>query len=61
MEEGEIIPLIYGLLQGLKAYREAYNKLNNKEEESKEISLEDVMNKYQKFVQLLYFIEKVIM
>ncbi|MEM5836236.1 MAG: hypothetical protein QXR09_00725 [Candidatus Aenigmatarchaeota archaeon] len=60
VEENEIISMIYGLLQGLKAYREAYNKLNNKEQENMEIKLEEVVEKYKQFEKLLYFLGKVI-
>ncbi|MEM5766427.1 MAG: hypothetical protein QW423_02230 [Candidatus Aenigmatarchaeota archaeon] len=60
VEENEIIPLIYALFQGLKAYREAYNKLNDKGEEIKEIALEEVMSKYKQIEHLLFFLEKVV-
>lgn len=67
IEENEVISLLYGLLEGLKAYREAYNKLNvkdgklsNVEEKSFETKLEEVVKKYKQFEQLLYFLGKVI-
>ncbi|MEM5773117.1 MAG: hypothetical protein QXL86_02725 [Candidatus Aenigmatarchaeota archaeon] len=60
VEENEVISIVYGLLQGLKAYREAYNKLSNKEVENREIKLEEIIEKYKQFEKLLYFLEKVI-
>ncbi|MEM5879116.1 MAG: hypothetical protein QXU74_01320 [Candidatus Aenigmatarchaeota archaeon] len=60
VEEDEVISMIYGLLQGLRAYRQAYSKLNNKEQESDEIKLEEVISRYKQFEQLLSFLGKVL-
>lgn len=60
-EEVEIISLIYGVMKGLKAYRDAHNKLNGKQEESnREISLEEVIDKYKKIEKLTSLILRVL-
>ncbi|MEM5829140.1 MAG: hypothetical protein QW040_01215 [Candidatus Aenigmatarchaeota archaeon] len=60
VEEKEMISLIYGFLEGIRAYREAYNRLNNKNYEGKDTKLEEVVNKYKRFEQLLFFLEKMV-
>ncbi|MEM5852801.1 MAG: hypothetical protein QXG39_01385 [Candidatus Aenigmatarchaeota archaeon] len=59
VEETEIISIMYGLLKGLKAYREAYNELNNNKEETNDVSLEEIVKRYKQIEELLSIIGKV--
>ena len=59
MEETEIISIIYGLLKGLNAYREAYSKLNKNQTATEEISLDEIVKKYKQIEEFISIIGKV--
>jgi uncharacterized Fe-S cluster-containing protein len=61
VDEKEIIPLVYGFLRGMKAYRKACEEveeyLNSKEEKKIDPELEDFIENYRKAKKLLSFVE----
>lgn len=61
VEESEIVAIFYGILKGLKAYREAYEILsNNKKEMNEDISLEEIVKKYEQIKGLVSIVGKVL-